>query len=319
MRKVVETISVREDVDATAIAVRALVRRFGEKTALAGIDLTVEYGEIHALLGPNGAGKTTLIRVLSGLVDPDAGAFSISGAVGLVPSGDRTFYQRISGLENLIFFARLHGLRLRTARRRALEALEEVGLEKEAAVPIGRYSHGMQKRLSVARALLADPSVLLVDEPTHDLDPEGATRVRALIARLAERGTAVLWATQRIEEIRGFADAVTFLHRGEVRFTGSVRELIAIAPSPRYFVKVRNGDPDRAPDPAALKRALGSVASIVDGSGEVDEFLLAPGREGGLGVTLAALADAGFDVVGCRRERAEVEEAFLALMAEGDP
>ena len=213
-----------------AVSVRGVSRRFDRKLALCDVDLTIRRGEIHALLGPNGAGKTTLIRVLCGLAEPHEGEVAMSGTVGLVPSGDRTFYLRISGTENLVFFGRLHGLRLRAARERARTTLAQVGLTDAADLAVGRYSHGMQKRLSVARALLSDPAVLLVDEATHDLDPEGARRIRTLVAELAERGTAVLWTTQRIEEIRGFARTVTFLREGRVRFTGTVAELLAQAP-----------------------------------------------------------------------------------------
>jgi ABC-2 type transport system ATP-binding protein len=300
------------------VRVRGLVRSFGAKVALAGVELTVAPGEIHALLGPNGAGKTTLTRILCGLVDPDAGAVETDGAVGLVPSGDRTFYLRISGLENLVFFGRMHGLRLRAARGRAREVLEDVGLADAKRLQVGRYSHGMQKRLSVARALLVRPSVLLVDEATHDLDPEGARRIRQLIEDLARRGTAVLWTTQRVEEIRNFADTVSFLHRGRVRFTGSVSDLIAKAPDQRYVVRVRNGNPDRPPDPSVLQRAVGALAYISAGPGGLDHFLLAPAPHGALGAAMGALAEAGYDVLSCRQERGEIEEAFLALAAD-DP
>jgi ABC-type multidrug transport system ATPase subunit len=299
-----------------AIRVRGLVRRFGGTTALDGIDLTVPPGSVHALLGPNGAGKTTLTRILSGLADPDGGTVETFGAVGLVPSGDRTFYLRLSGLENLIFFGRLQGLRLRAARSRAREVLDDVGLSDAATVPVGRYSHGMQKRLSVARALLVDPSVLLVDEATHDLDPAGASRIRALISQLTDRGTAVLWATQRVEEIRGFAHAVTFLHRGAVAFTGSVSELIAHGLTQRYVLTVRNGNPDHPPDASRLQRALGATARVSDGPGEPGHFLMAPGHDATLGAAIATLTESGFEVSGCRQERAEIEAAFLALSAE---
>ncbi len=302
---------------APAISVRGLVRRFGCETALAGVDLAVRPGEVHALLGPNGAGKTTLTRILCGLVDPDGGTVQTAGPVGFVPSGDRTLYLRISGLENLVFFGRLHGMRLRAARARAREVLDDVGLAGVATVPAGRYSHGMQKRLSVARALLVDPPVLLVDEATHDLDPEGARRIRELVAGLAGRGAAVLWTTQRVEEIRDFADMVTFLHRGEVRFAGTVGELMACAPDQRYVVRVRNGNPARPPDARTLQLALGTVARITAGPGGPDHFLLAPGERGALGSAIAGLAEAGFEVLACRQERAEIEEAFLALTAEG--
>ena len=299
-----------------AVVVKGLVRRFGDRTALAEVDLRIRSGEVHALLGPNGAGKTTLIRVLSGLVDASSGAVHTDGAVGLVPSGDRSFYLRISGLENLVFFARLDGLRLRAARRRAREVLDVVGLADAERLMVGKYSHGMQKRLSVARALLVRPSVLLFDEATHDLDPEGAQRIRGLVLELAAEGTAVLWTTQRIEEIRDFADRVTFLHRGHVRFTGSVSELAERAPTQRYVVTVRNGNPDLPPDAHVLQRALGDRGEIVLGPGGPGHYLLAPGRDAVLGSAMGALAEAGFDVLSCRQERAEIEEAFVALTAE---
>jgi ABC-2 type transport system ATP-binding protein len=299
---------------ATAISVSGLVRRFGVKTALAGVDLNVAPGEIHALLGPNGAGKTTLTRILCGLVHPDEGEVKTVGPAALVPSGDRSFYLRISGMENLIFFARLHGMRLRSARARSRRALGEVGLAEAADVPVGRYSHGMQKRLSVARTLLMDPRVLVVDEATHDLDPEGATRIRGLMTNLAREGAAVLWTTQRIEEIQGFAQTVTFLHRGKVGFVGSVGDLVALAPSRRYVVAVRNGNPGRPPEAHVLQTAVGPAASLAAVGGGCDEFLLAP-TEGRLGSAIAALASAGYEVMSCRQERAEIEEAFLALAA----
>ncbi|MDA0168627.1 ABC transporter ATP-binding protein [Solirubrobacter taibaiensis] len=224
-----------------AIEVRGLVRRFGARTAIAGIDLTVAPGEIHALLGHNGAGKTTLLRTLAGLVEPTEGTVAVvginaakgprklQGRVGFVPSSDRSAYQRISGLENLAFFARLHGMRKRAAFARASEVLDQVGLADRAKDPVNAWSHGMQQRLSVARALLTDPPVLLIDEATHDLDPVAAATVRELIAARAEQGAAVLWATQRLEELRGFAGAVTLMANGSAAFEGSVEALAARA------------------------------------------------------------------------------------------
>jgi ABC-2 type transport system ATP-binding protein len=250
------------------------------------------------------------------LVDPDAGSVHRSGTVGLVPSGDRSFYLRLSGRENLIFFGRLNGFRAREAKRRAGELLEAVGLTDAARVPVGRYSHGMQKRLSVARALLTNPSLLLVDEATHDLDPAGAEQVRKLVGQLANRGTAVLWTTQRVEEIRGFADNVSFLHGGSVCFAGTVAELIARAPSQRYAVSIRNGDPVRPPDAEWLQRTLGTAAFISAGPDGPGHFLLEPAPSHAFGSVIARLAQAGYLVTACRQERAEIETAFLALTAE---
>jgi ABC-2 type transport system ATP-binding protein len=306
-----------------AVEVRGLLRRYGDRDALAGVDLTARAGDVHALLGPNGAGKTTLLRVLSGLADPTAGEVRVLGApvrgraargrVGLVPAGDRSFYLRISGVENLAFFARLHGIRRRAAFERARVVLEQVGLAEAGERPVMTWSHGMQKRLSVARALLTAPPVLLVDEATHDLDPEGAERIRELIADLAAAGTAVLWATQRVDEIRGFADAVTFLDRGRVRFAGSVEGLMAQAASRRYVIRVRNGRPG-ALEAQELAHALGVRARVEPGAaGDGEHFRLEPGAGVPLGAAIAALAAGGIDVLACRQERSEIEEAFLAL------
>ena len=151
-----------------------ITRAFGDKQALDGVTFRVGAGQIHALLGPNGAGKTTLLRILTGLLHADSGSVRTAGfdpvdnprglreRVGLVPSGDRTFYFRLSGLDNLTFFGRLYGLRRGEAVARARDLMAKVGLEDALKVSVGVYSHGMQKRLSVARALLANPSVLLL-------------------------------------------------------------------------------------------------------------------------------------------------------------
>jgi ABC-type multidrug transport system ATPase subunit len=295
-----------------AVLMRDVVCRFGDKTALDGVDLAIAPGEVHALLGPNGAGKTTLIRVLSGLVNPEQGTVSTNGRVGLVPSGDRSFYLRISNLENLIFFARMYGLRLRQARARAREALDAVGLADVGNRPVGRCSHGMQKRLSMARALMVDPEVLLVDEATHDLDPEGARRVRALVRGLADQGTAVLWTTQRVDEVPHFADSVTLLFQGRVVFTGSPAQLAATTPSDRYLIQVRRCDARMPPSLAALQLAVGPDATITS-TNDSGYFVLAPRDPHGLGVAVARLVNGGFDVITCRQAGSEMEEAFLAL------
>ena len=294
------------------VLVRDVVCRFGDKTALDKVDLAIAPGEIHALLGPNGAGKTTLIRVLCGLTKPPQGTVLTSGRVGFVPSGDRSFYLRISNLENLIFFARLHGLRLRQARGRAREVLDAVGLGEVADRPVGRCSHGMQKRLSVARALLISPQVLLVDEATHDLDPEGARRIRALVSQLAGEGTAVLWTTQRIDEVQGFAHSVTLLLDGAVVFSGSPAELAARAPSDRYLIQVSTRVAGTPPPLAAVRLAVGPGTPIT-ATNDAGHFVLAPRDPDGLGVAVARLVNAGFDVITCRQAKSEMEEAFLVL------
>jgi ABC-2 type transport system ATP-binding protein len=309
------------------ISVSNLVRRFGTSEALRGVSMDVEAGEIHAMLGRNGAGKTTLIRTLAGLVDPDAGEVRFFGElrsemherrarqlIGLVPSGDRTLYLRISGLENLTFFGRLHGLRRREAMARSLACLRQVGLEEAARRPVSGYSHGMQKRLSVARALLMAPPVLLVDEATHDLDPQAARTVRDLVAERAAAGSAVLWATQRIDEIRGFARRVTLLDQGVVRFTGTVPQFMSMATARRHLIQLRARE---GSDLSSASVVIGPLGSI-DPSGEPDgeHYVLALREHATLGEAVARLVSSGVDVLSCREERSGIEEAFLAMTDE---
>ena len=315
-----------------ALEVDGLSRSFGTTKALSRVSLQVRTGEVHALLGPNGAGKTTLLRVLAGLVDPDAGGIRILGRsatdlpyrsirrlLGMVPSGDRSFYLRMSGLENLVFFARLHGLRRGRALERARECLEAVGLADVGRAWVGTYSHGMQKRLSVARALLTYPAVLLVDEATHDLDPEGARRIRALVSAAAGEGAGVVWATQRVEEIRGFADRVTLLHRGEVRFNGSVAQLLATSPARRYLIHLGDGSAHQPNLLAQARAALAEKASgLVSEGPDPEHLLLVLPEQISLGNAVASLVGAGLDVLACREEGFGVEDAFLHLTQQGE-
>jgi ABC-2 type transport system ATP-binding protein len=306
-----------------AVEVDELHRSFGAVEALRGVALEVEPGEVHGILGPNGAGKTTLMRILCGVVDPSSGhayvldrkagrSRELREQIGLVPSGDRSFYLRLSGLENLVFFARMHGLRRRAARERATELLDAVGLADAARRPVHTYSHGMQKRLSFARALLHVPAVLLLDEATHDLDPVAAEQVRVLTRDCAGRGTAVLWATQRIEELAGFADRVTVLDRGLVCFAGTVSALAAAGGGDRHVIGL---GPRTTATLPALDFALGTLGRVQPAT-DAGHALIALSPGVSLGTALSALTAAGADVTSCRDERPPIERAFLAVTGD---
>ena len=161
------------------------------------------------------------------------------------------------------------------------------------------FSHGMQKRVSVARALLTDPRVLLVDEATHDLDPEGSSMVRDLVRAALERGTAVLWATQRVEEIRGFADRVTLLERGRARFQGTVSELLTRAGTRRFVVVLGTNGGGRLNEAGELSAALGQAGRIAALEGDDGTHLLVLAEQASLGEALGAL-------LGLRGDRARL-------------
>jgi ABC-2 type transport system ATP-binding protein len=323
--------SVREASNAPAIELVGITRRFGAIQALDDVSVTVPRGEIHAILGPNGAGKTTLLRVAVGLVHPERGVVRIAGEpvaapysratrsrFAVVPSGDGTFYLRLTGLENLTFFARLHGLGRREAVERGRRCLEAVDLADVADLRVGTYSHGMQKRLSIARALLGDPPLLLFDEATHDLDPAAARRVRDLVVRAAASGAGIVWTTQRIEEIRGFCDQVTLLKRGTVRFNGTVSSLVAHGISHRYVVRLGSDDGSDGITLAAASRALDGLAAIAHADESEDGAFLLTVKDGiPLGRAIAALDSQGLEVLACRQAGSEIEDAFLALTEDG--
>jgi ABC-type multidrug transport system ATPase subunit len=309
------------------IEVTDVGRRFGDAEALGSVSLSVHPGEIHALLGPNGAGKTTLMRILTGLLERDGGDVRVFGrsiddvplrdyrrAFGFIPSGDRSFYLRLSGIENLLFFGRLAGMNKARARARASACLEDVGLGDVGKKMVGLYSHGMQKRLAVARALLMDPSLLYIDEATHDLDPGGAHRVRELVRTKAGQDGGVLWATQRLDEIRGFADRVTLLHKGLVRFAGTVDELMAMVTIDRYALDLDGGERSAADVTGLARSAIGEMGSIAPKPGsEGRHYELAIGAGASIGRIVWALEQVGLRVRSCREERSGIESAFLHL------
>jgi ABC-2 type transport system ATP-binding protein len=171
----------------------------------------------------------------------------------------------------------------------------------------------MQKRLAVARSLMTEPRILYVDEATHDLDPEAASRIRELVLGAAGRGVAVIWTTQRVEEIRGFADRVTVLRRGEVRFEGTVPELQAVAPAGRYVA----GFDDAAARDGALRVAT-DLATLEPGDDDRHAIVtLAP--RGAIGPVIAALEAAGVTVRSVNEAGSAIEGAFLHLTGEERP
>jgi ABC-2 type transport system ATP-binding protein len=216
------------DAPGTGLRVRGLQKRYGKLAALRGVDLEVPWGSILAVLGPNGAGKSTMLRILGTTVLPDSGHVEVAGhdvvaepaaarrSLGLVLGDERSWYWRLSGRENLEFFAALHGLRRPVARRRATELLAAVDLTDQADRRFDRYSSGMRARLALARALLHEPPVLCLDEPTRTLDPVAAASFRALVLAQADAGRAVLFTTHDLHEAAAVASKVVVLAGGRV-------------------------------------------------------------------------------------------------------
>jgi ABC-2 type transport system ATP-binding protein len=220
---------------AAAVEARDLTRTYGERRALDGVSLSIAKGTTFALLGPNGGGKTTLFRILATLLPPSSGTFSIDGLspsrdarevrrrLGVVfqaPSVDR----KLTARENLLYAAALYGIRTSVARTRADELLSRLHVLDRANDPVESLSGGLMRRVEIAKALLHEPAVLLLDEPSTGLDPGARRDLRALLAELAKGGTTVLLTTHLFEEADA-ADRIAILDRGRLVAEGTPEEL----------------------------------------------------------------------------------------------
>jgi len=197
-------------------------------SALKDVSFSCPTGTITCLLGPNGAGKTTMLKIMAGLVFPDSGTFSFSGAtIGLATPNDRSFYWRLTGRQNLEFFASLHGFTGNRKKMQVIRLLEETGLITEADKPFRLYSSGMKQRLLLARALMGDPGILLLDEPTTHIDPLARREIHEFISDnlLKRRGTSILLCTHDLDEAEGLADHLVLLDRGSIVAQGDMLSL----------------------------------------------------------------------------------------------
>ena len=225
-----------------AIQCMGLGKAFGGNLVLQDIHLSAERGNILALVGPNGAGKTTLIKILASLITPTGGKALVCGhdvirnpieakrKIGFVPSEERSFYWRLSGIQNLRFFAVLHHIRGKERDSRVMAALEAVGLHDKGTVRFREYSSGMKQALGIARGILHDPPVLLLDEPTRSLSPDIAKKIRELIHQKAKNeGRTVLISSHNLKEVEELADHIAIIHQGAIQALGSISELKARA------------------------------------------------------------------------------------------
>lgn len=207
--------------------------------ALDRVSLSVEQGTVMGLLGPNGAGKTTLIKILSTLVTPDEGTGQIAGhslhehsaairrKIGLVTTNDRTFYWRLTGRENLEFFATLYNLQGSAKKKRIDKVLELTDMEEKGDVRFMAYSAGQKQRLSIARAMLSEPEILLLDEATTSLDPIASRRLLDFTKKsLAQKEhKTIVWCTHNLSEAEAICDHLTFLHQGRIVHSGSLHQI----------------------------------------------------------------------------------------------
>ncbi len=299
-----------------------------EEFGLKGVSFTVEPGMIFTLLGPNGAGKTTLIRILSGLILPQEGTVTICGhdlkfdesnarrCLGLVLGDERTFYFRLSGAQNLEFFGGLYGLDRAELRDRVADGLAKVGLQDDANLQFMRYSSGMRKRLNMARALLHDPPVLLLDEPTSSVDPESAQSIREIVLDLKRRGRTILLTTHDLTEAERMSDQVGFLKAGQLTKTGTVAEYKAMIRKKRLVIGFNTESDLSELDGQAMELLLRRATNLdsIHCSGRQLEINYNGGFD--MNAVLAVVSQAGLPIVSTQTEEASLEDVFMALARE---
>jgi ABC-2 type transport system ATP-binding protein len=305
-------------VDATAISTRGLTKRFGSQTAVDSLNLDVPVGTVFGFLGPNGSGKTTTIRMLLGLVTPTAGTIEVLGLpmpdnaglalprVGALVEGP-AFHPYLSGRDNLLRLdAADRTVTASRARARVGDALDRVGLAAAAAKRYRAYSMGMRQRLGLAAALLKPRELLVLDEPTNGLDPQGTREVRSIIRDVGAGGTTVFVSSHLLPEVEQVCTHVGVMSHGRLVFSGSLGALRAASIT---RVRVDTSEPITAAE--VLRRAgtgepeIGEHGVVADIDGTASEDLT------------KALVKAGVPVRQIVVEKPDLEEMFVGLTGEG--
>ncbi|OZM72810.1 daunorubicin/doxorubicin resistance ABC transporter ATP-binding protein DrrA [Amycolatopsis antarctica] len=304
-----------------AVRARALVKTYGSTRALDGVDLDIPSGKVLGLLGPNGAGKTTTVRILTTLLRPDSGTATVAGhdvladpdsvrnSIGL--SGQYAAVdENLTGFENLYMVGRLYGRRKADARSRARELISRFALTDAADRPTKGYSGGMRRRLDLAGALVAEPTVVILDEPTTGLDPGGRLDTWAVIKELVSDGTTVLLTTQYLEEADQLADNIVVIDKGKVIARGTADELKNEIGGERLEIVVASPE-----DLAVTRRVLAEVGvgepGVDDHTRRVD--VLVEGGPKALIEALRRLDGENVAVLDVGLHRPTLDDVFLSL------
>lgn len=287
-----------------------LTKRFGSITAVDGLDLEVRRGEVLGFLGPNGSGKSTTVGMILGLIAPSAGRVEYSGVslkrIGAIIEAP-AFYPYMSGRDNLRALALAGG---GVPPDRIEDLLEYVGLADRPKSPYRTYSMGMKQRLGIASTLLADPALVILDEPTNGLDPAGQREIRSLIPQLAHEGRSVLLASHLLNEVEQVCDRVAILRRGKLLEMGTVSDIVGRG----GFLEIQVADPERS---AEIVRALSFVERV---SVEGETLSVVAPEERGAEIS-RALGEANLYVTAMTSRHNSLEDVFLQLTdteGEGD-
>jgi ABC-2 type transport system ATP-binding protein len=294
-----------------------LRKAYGARTAVADVSLSVRAGEVLGLLGPNGAGKSTTVGLIAGLTTADAGSVTVGGStlaadefgfkrrIGLVPQ-DLALFEDLPALANIELFGALYDLPKATLKKRAMEVLDMVGLADRARDKPTTFSGGMKRRLNIACALVHDPDVLLLDEPTAGVDPQSRNAIFDNLEALKRAGKALVYTTHYMEEAERLADRIVIIDHGKVVAGGTLAELLRTLPAAQTLAI----DIEGTPDLAALQR-IGGVKHVAFDAGTLTVGLDDLTRSAS--AVLQAVSASGVSVRHLSSGRANLEDVFLAL------
>lgn len=296
-----------------SLEVNKLVKRYGSKSALENVSFTVKEGSCFGLLGPNGAGKSTTMKIITGIIETDEGNVNVFGndikkstdeirrQVGYVPQ-EITLYDKISAYNNLVFFGEMYGVKGKKLKERITEVLAQVGLSERANDPIHTYSGGMKRRINIAAALLHDPKLVILDEPTVGIDPQSRNHIFEIIRSLRSEGVTIIYSTHYMEEVEVLCDDIAIIDNGKVIVQGDLTELLQLYATKAIYLELENqSDP---PEIAGIKK----VSEYKKGwLLETDNVLLSMER------ISHTYNEAGIPVKALEMMRPSLESVFLTL------
>ncbi|MDI3475669.1 MAG: type transport system ATP-binding protein [Thermococcaceae archaeon] len=301
------------------IETRELTKVYGDTPVVDGLNLTVKKGTVFGFLGPNGAGKTTTILMLLGMIQPTKGEAYVNGInvqekpvevkriSGFMP-GESNLYPNMSALDNLLYFAKFYRIPRNEAQKRAMELLELVGLKEAARKKVGEFSTGMKQRLLFAQALINDPEVLFLDEPTNGLDPKGVVELRDVIRDLKKEGKTVFFSSHILPEVEAVSDEIGIISQGKLLISGSQEEIKKKFIEGRYLITVETKEPLKITSinvDAIEWRIEGPNRLIVYSESDVREELL------------KELENSGYTVIDVHLQEPTLEDVFMELVYGG--
>ena len=305
----------------SAIETHDLSKNYGDRLAVDKLNLSVASKQVHGFLGPNGAGKSTTIKMMVGLLRPTSGSLSILGKnvrgdnprvrreIGYMPELPR-FPKHLSGEELLDVYGRMYGMSKTERRARIPELVKMVGLEGRGKDRIGKYSKGMQQRIGIAQALISDPELVILDEPSIGLDPVGMVEVRNMVKDIVKSGTTVFFSSHLLAEVQQVCDHVSVIHLGVMRYSGTLEGISSSVMGRKKLVIELEKLVDGVL-PALKTLKFGTVESNMN-----TYTLHLDTREDMRAEVSRAVTGAGGVIIGMREEGGGLEDAFLSLVGK---